>query len=466
MQKFTTNKNENIILDDSSKKIVWEKVCIDIRNKLGNNIYESWIKKLKLSEELEHYIVLSAPTRFIRDWVVSRYLDQIIDIVKNYKPNTSRIDFIIENVSINKTKTLVLDQIDDKKNNLNSNVTFISESHLSYNRIDLNKNFENFVVGPSNNLAYEASKKVCERISYYNPLFLYGGIGMGKTHLLNAIGLKLKENLKVMFISAERFMYQFIKSIKSNEMVKFKEFFRNTDVFIIDDIQFVSGKEAIQEEFFHTFNALIDQNKQLIISADKSPQDLEGIEERMRSRLGWGLVADIHPLNYELRLGILQAKSEKLTAKISENILEFLAHKITTNVRELEGALNRLSAFSSLIGSEINLDMVQDLLKDLLKSSQKKVNIEEIQKKVSQHFNIKMSDMSSARRSRTVARPRQVAMYLSKNLTSRSLPEIGRRFGNRDHTTVIHAVRKVEELRNKDASFDEDVQLLIRMLES
>ena len=267
-------------------------------------------------------------------------------------------------------------------------------------------------------------------------------------------------------MSAEKFMYHFIKALRFKNTVAFKEQFRNVDVLMIDDVQFISGKESTQEEFFHTFNALIDQRKQLIISADKSPQDLEGIEERMRSRLGWGLVADIHPLTYELRLGILQAKEEKLSTRISSNILEFLAHKITSNVRELEGALNRLSAFSSLVGRDINLDMVQDLLKDLLKSSQKKVNIEEIQKKVSQHFNVKVSDMSSARRSRTVARPRQVAMYLSKNLTSRSLPEIGRRFGNRDHTTVIHAVRKVEELMNKDAGFDEDVQLLIRMLES
>ena len=267
-------------------------------------------------------------------------------------------------------------------------------------------------------------------------------------------------------MSAEKFMYHFIKALRFKNTVAFKEQFRNVDVLMIDDVQFISGKDSTQEEFFHTFNSLIDQRKQLIISADTSPQDLEGIEERMRSRLGWGLVADIHPLTYELRLGILQAKEEKLASRISPNILEFLAHKITTNVRELEGALNRLSAFSSLVGREISLDMVQDLLKDLLKSSQRKVNIEEIQKKVSQHFNIKVSDMSSARRSRTVARPRQVAMYLSKNLTSRSLPEIGRRFGNRDHTTVIHAVRKVEELRNKDVSFDEDVQLLIRMLES
>jgi chromosomal replication initiator protein len=261
-------------------------------------------------------------------------------------------------------------------------------------------------------------------------------------------------------------MYHFIKALRFKNTVVFKEQFRTVDVLMIDDVQFISGKDSTQEEFFHTFNALVDQNKQLIISADKSPQDLEGIEERMRSRLGWGLVADIHPLNYELRLSILQAKSEKLDISIPENVLEFLAHKITTNVRELEGALNRITAFSSLIGKEVNIEMTHDLLRDLLKSSQRKVNIEQIQKKVSEHFNVKMSDMSSARRSRTVVRPRQIAMYLSKNLTSRSLPEIGRRFGNRDHTTVIHAVKKVEELRNLDVSFDEDVELLIRMLES
>ena len=271
---------------------------------------------------------------------------------------------------------------------------------------------------------------------------------------------------RVIYLSAEKFMYHFIKALRFKDTVAFKEQFRTVDVLMIDDVQFISGKESTQEEFFHTFNALVDQNKQLIISADKSPQDLEGIEERMRSRLGWGLVADIHPLTYELRLSILQAKEERLDVDIPENVLEFLAHKITTNVRELEGALNRIAAFSSLVGRQINIEMTHDLLRDLLKSSQRKVNIEQIQKKVSEHFNVKITDMSSARRSRTVVRPRQIAMYLSKNLTSRSLPEIGRRFGNRDHTTVIHAVKKVEELRNLDVSFDEDVELLIRMLES
>ena len=336
--------------------------------------------------------------------------------------------------------------------------------------LDQRFTFTNFIVGKPNELAFAAARRVAESQDVsFNPLFLYGGVGLGKTHLMHAIAHEIKRKnpiRRVIYLSAEKFMYHFIKALRFKNTVAFKEQFRTVDVLMIDDVQFISGKDSTQEEFFHTFNALVDQNKQLIISADKSPQDLEGIEERMRSRLGWGLVADIHPLNYELRLSILQAKSEKLDISIPENVLEFLAHKITTNVRELEGALNRITAFSSLIGKEVNIEMTHDLLRDLLKSSQRKVNIEQIQKKVSEHFNVKMSDMSSARRSRTVVRPRQIAMYLSKNLTSRSLPEIGRRFGNRDHTTVIHAVKKVEELRNLDVSFDEDVELLIRMLES
>ena len=413
----------------------------------------------------DHKVILSVPSNFIR----TRIIEQYLDIIKSY--------WLVQNLKINDIQIIV--SKDDEKNNTEKNQNHADSSPNKKEKdvfksissdLDNRFTFSNFIVGKPNELAFAAARRVSEAKDVpFNPLFLYGGVGLGKTHLMHAIAHEIKNRnplRRVIYMSAEKFMYHFIKALRFKDTVAFKEQFRNVDVLMIDDVQFISGKDSTQEEFFHTFNALIDQNKQLIISADKSPQDLEGIEERMRSRLGWGLVADIHPLNYELRLGILQAKSEKLTSKISENILEFLAHKITTNVRELEGALNRLSAFSSLIGREINLDMVQDLLKDLLKSSQKKVNIEEIQKKVSQHFNIKMSDMSSARRSRTVARPRQVAMYLSKNLTSRSLPEIGRRFGNRDHTTVIHAVRKVEELRNKDVAFDEDVQLLIRMLES
>ena len=457
MTKNTTNLSEI--------QAQWVTVRGKIRQKIGDAQFTSWIKMLTLEDYEDHKVTLSVPSSFIR----TRIIEQYLDIIKSY--------WYVQNLKINDIKIIVTtkNQVVDKKTKINEenntknkvqNDVFKSISSDLDNRFT----FSNFIVGKPNELAFAAARRVAESEDVpFNPLFLYGGVGLGKTHLMHSIAHEIKKRnplRRVIYMSAEKFMYHFIKALRFKNTVAFKEQFRNVDVLMIDDVQFISGKESTQEEFFHTFNALIDQRKQLIISADKSPQDLEGIEERMRSRLGWGLVADIHPLTYELRLGILQAKEEKLSTRISATILEFLAHKITSNVRELEGALNRLSAFSSLVGRDINLDMVQDLLKDLLKSSQKKVNIEEIQKKVSQHFNVKVSDMSSARRSRTVARPRQVAMYLSKNLTSRSLPEIGRRFGNRDHTTVIHAVRKVEELMNKDAGFDEDVQLLIRMLES
>ena len=457
-----TNMSSNNLSEIQAQ---WVTVRSKIRQKIGDAQFASWIKLLTLEDYSDQKVTLSVPSNFIR----TRIIEQYLDIIKSY--------WYVQNLRINDIKIIVIEKNKLKLDDLEKKKFYEEDKKKPQDvfktissDLDSRFTFSNFIVGKPNELAFAAARRVSESDDVpFNPLFLYGGVGLGKTHLMHAIAHEIKNRnplRRVIYMSAEKFMYHFIKALRFKDTVSFKEQFRNVDVLMIDDVQFISGKDSTQEEFFHTFNSLIDQRKQLIISADKSPQDLEGIEERMRSRLGWGLVADIHPLTYELRLGILQAKEEKLSSRISSNILEFLAHKITTNVRELEGALNRLSAFSSLVGRDISLDMVQDLLKDLLKSSQRKVNIEEIQKKVAQHFNIKVSDMSSARRSRTVARPRQVAMYLSKNLTSRSLPEIGRRFGNRDHTTVIHAVRKVEELRNKDASFDEDVQLLIRMLES
>ena len=457
-----TNKSSNNLSEIQAQ---WVTVRSKIRQKIGDAQFASWIKLLTLEDYSDQKVTLSVPSNFIR----TRIIEQYLDIIKSY--------WYVQNLRINDIKIIVIEKNKLKLDDLEKKKFYEEDKKKPQDvfktissDLDSRFTFSNFIVGKPNELAFAAARRVSESDDVpFNPLFLYGGVGLGKTHLMHAIAHEIKNRnplRRVIYMSAEKFMYHFIKALRFKDTVSFKEQFRNVDVLMIDDVQFISGKDSTQEEFFHTFNSLIDQRKQLIISADKSPQDLEGIEERMRSRLGWGLVADIHPLTYELRLGILQAKEEKLSSRISSNILEFLAHKITTNVRELEGALNRLSAFSSLVGRDISLDMVQDLLKDLLKSSQRKVNIEEIQKKVAQHFNIKVSDMSSARRSRTVARPRQIAMYLSKNLTSRSLPEIGRRFGNRDHTTVIHAVRKVEELRNKDVSFDEDVQLLIRMLES
>jgi chromosomal replication initiator protein len=272
---------------------------------------------------------------------------------------------------------------------------------------------------------------------------------------------------KVVYLSAEKFMYLFIRALRTKETMTFKEYFRSVDVLMVDDVQFIAGKESTQEEFFHTFNALIDQNKQLIISGDRSPADLEGMEERVRSRLGWGLVADIHTTTYELRLGILQSKVEKMPhVHVPTRVLEFLAHKITSNVRELEGALNRVVAHTTLVGTPITLESTQEVLYDILRANDRRITIEDIQKKVSAHYNIKVSDMHSARRSVAIARPRQVAMYLAKKLTTKSLPEIGRKFGGKDHTTVMHAVKRIDEICKQDQEFADDVELLMRMLQS
>ena len=329
--------------------------------------------------------------------------------------------------------------------------------------------FDNFIVGKPNELAFAAARRVAEADNVpFNPLFLFGGVGLGKTHLMHAIASHIRQSSpekRILYLSAEKFMYQFIRALRYKDTMAFKEQFRSVDVLMIDDVQFIAGKENTQEEFFHTFNALVDQNRQVVISADKSPAELEGIEDRMKSRLGWGLVAEIHSTTYELRLGILQSKAEQMRADIPAKVLEFLAHKITSNVRELEGALNRLVAYANLVGRAITLETAQEVLHDLLRANDRRVTIEEIQKRVAEHFNVRLSEMHSARRSRSIARPRQIAMYLSKQLTARSLPEIGRKFGGRDHTTVMHAVKKVDELKQKDGSFAEDVELLRRMLE-
>jgi len=332
--------------------------------------------------------------------------------------------------------------------------------------------FANFVVGKPNEFAAAAARRIAESDQVgFNPLFLYGGVGLGKTHLMHAIAWEIRERTPhrtVLYLSAEKFMYRFIRALRYQDTMSFKEQFRSVDVLMVDDVQFIGGKDSTQEEFFHTFNSLADQRRQIVISADKSPSDLEGMEERLKSRLGSGLVADIHPTTYELRLGILQAKSDQFQPRmdVPVKVMEFLAHKITSNVRELEGALTRVIAHAQLVGRAITLETTQEVLHDLLRANDRRITIEEIQKKVAEHFNIRLADMHSARRARQVARPRQVAMYLAKQLTSRSLPEIGKKFGGRDHTTVIHAVKKVEELREADQSFAEDVELLRRMLEN
>ena len=446
-------QNSNTLIE---KKIDWKAVQSTMKEKLGQDIFESWLKKIELIEEFNNYILISVSTRFIRDWITSRYLDQILQIIKEYKKNIIRIEFVIEDKNNKKTTSYENDLEQKNENFIKNNVSFIKDSFLQYNRIDPNKNFDNFITGPSNKLAFEASKKVSQDVSHYNPLYIYGGVGMGKTHLLNSIGLSLKEKNKVMFISAERFMYQFVKSIKSNEMVKFKEYFRNTDILLIDDIQFMNGKEAMQEEFFHTFNALIDKGSQIIVSADRPPNKLTRIQERIKSRFSGGLVVDIQNPDYELRYKIIKSKTDELKlfssnqVNITKEIQEFISNEIKTSIRELVGALNRIISFSRIYNKVPSLSEVRVILKDLLNLSENKVTIDSIQTIVCKFFKISKNEMLSPRRSRYLVRPRQTAIYLAKTLTSKSLPEIGRAFSNRDHTTVIHSVKTIDKLRKED----------------
>ena len=460
MNNTFTNKN----IDNLNTQILdWSAIQTQMKNKLGSEIYESWLKKINFLEEFNNYILLSVPTRFIRDWITSRYLDQILQIIKNYKKDIVRIEFkIVDQQSIKKEEKI------QNTNNFESkeNVSFIKDSYLQYNRIDPNKRFDNFLTGSSNKLTYEASLKVSENVSHYNPLYIYGGVGMGKTHLLNAIGLELKKNNKVMFISAERFMYQFVKSIKSNDMVKFKEYFRNSDILLIDDIQFMNGKEAMQEEFFHTFNALLDKDSQIIVSADRAPNKLSRIQERIKSRFSGGLVVDIQKPDYELRKKIVEQKINELNKlysdqiKISKEIQDYISTEITVSIRELVGAINRIVSFSRIYNKVPKLSETKVVLKDLLNLTENKVTIDLIQTLVCKFFKISKNEMLSSRRSRYLVRPRQTAIYLTKILTSKSLPEIGREFSNRDHTTIIHSVKTIEKLKEKDSEMVENINKL------
>ena len=440
----------------------WTSIQSELKLKLGTEVYESWIKKINLVEEFNNYILLAVPTRFIRDWIASRYLDQILQTIKKHKKEIIRIELKITENKDNKNQRLA----DSNQVNNDEKVSFIKESHLQYNRIDPNKRFENFLTGSSNKIAFEASLKVTENFSNYNPLYIYGGVGLGKTHLLNSIGHKMNKNKKVMFISAERFMYQFVKSIKSNDMVKFKEYFRNTDVLIIDDIQFMNGKEAMQEEFFHTFNALLDKDSQIIVSADRPPNKLLRIQERIKSRFSGGLVVDIQKPEFDLRKKILNHKIDELTnlytykLNITEEIQNFISGKITTNVRELVGAINRIVSFSRIYNKMPSLSETKVILKDLLNLTENNVTIESIQTIVCKFFKISKNEMLSSRRSRYLVRPRQTAIYLTKIMTTKSLPEIGREFSNRDHTTIIHSVKTIEKLKEKNTDMNDNINKL------
>ena len=455
---MNNSKINNNLNEIKSEKIRWTEIQSEMKKKLGLEIYESWLKKIIFVEEFSNYLLLSVPTRFIRDWITSRYLDQILTTVKNHRKEIVRIEFKINEKNDNNSNFKSL----EKK----ENVSFIKDSYLQYNRIDPNKRFDNFITGSSNKLAYEASMKASENKTNYNPLYIYGGVGMGKTHLLNSIGIELKKANKVMFVSAERFMYQFVKSIKANDMVKFKEYFRNTDVLLIDDIQFMNGKEAMQEEFFHTFNALLDKGSKIIVSADRAPNKLSRIQERIKSRFSGGLVVDIQKPDLELRKKIVEKKIDELNTlypdqiKISKDIQDFISLEIAASIRELVGAINRTVSFSRIYNKMPNLAEIKIVLKDLLNLTENKVTIDLIQTLVCKFFKISKNEMLSSRRSRYLVRPRQTAIYLTKILTSKSLPEIGREFSNRDHTTIIHSVKTIEKLKDKDPEMVENINKL------
>ena len=439
----------------------WNEVLKNFKTTFGNDVYESWLKNINLKKEFNHYVVLTAPTRFVRDWIVSRYADKILDIIKTFKKSIQRIEFFIEE---SKEKS---DKIDFRRD---SQISSIENSLLNYNRFNLNNSFDHFMVGESNELAYTAARKVCTQSSHYNPLFIYSVVGMGKTHLLNAIGLDIENSKQVMFISAERFMYHFIRSIKSNDMVKFKDFFRKANVFIIDDIQFVGGKEAMQEEFFHTFNALIERGSQIVVASDRSPSNLDRVQGRIKSRLSGGLVIDIQPPDLNLRIKILRSKFEDIKKNFNENynlndeVFKFLATEITSSIREMVGALNRVLAFSKINTKSPNIYECKRILKDFINDNKKSINVESIQNIVAVYFNLNIQEMLSPRRSRSLARPRQIAMYLAKKYTTNSLPEIGRKFSNRDHTTVIHAVKKIDELIKNDNEIKHSITEIIKIL--
>src|SRR6056297_515677 len=443
----------------------WGQIQQNLLQSVGKNNFVNWIEPLELSKCSEGVATFYVPTNFMGDWVSRNFGDKILaELVKNGTAVT-RLEFAVPNGGPRQpsapsvAKLVPQPDVDDTPGA----------------PLDARFRFDSFVVGKPNELAHAAATRVAEGGPVtFNPLFLYGGVGLGKTHLMHAIAWELKEKspqTKIVYLSAEQFMYRFVQALRDKDMMAFKQLFRSVDVLMVDDVQFIAGKDATQEEFFHTFNALVDSGKQVVISSDRAPTEITGIEDRIVSRLQSGLIADLHPTNYELRLGILQQKVEQYSGQfkdleISDGVLEFLAHRISTNVRVLEGALMRLFAFGALVGHEITLELAQDCLSDILRASDRKITVEEIQRKVADHYSIRLSDLIGPKRVRTFARPRQVAMYLAKKLTSRSLPEIGRRFGGRDHTTVMHGVRRIEELRQKDSQIADDLELLRRLLEA
>jgi chromosomal replication initiator protein len=456
---------------------LWTEIQARLRTEAGDTPFESWLKPLSPGDAANGKLILFVPTQFMLNWVVRNFTTLVERVVTDVLGGPHQVEYVVRAVETPKpkmpepkpaakapaplpvtapmTETFVRSPIgrslDDAGNALNPTYTF-----------------DNFVTGKSNEFAYAAARRIAESADgAFNPFFLWGGVGLGKTHLMHAIAWHIREKTssrKVLYISSETFVNHFIRSLKDKTTLDFKSAFRSVDVLMIDDIQFIAGKETSQEEFFHTFNALVSERKQVILTADRSPLEMDNLEDRLRSRLGGGLTTEVHKPDLETRLAILDRKASNMGIELGRDVSQLLANRILSNVRELEGALNRLIAHATLVNRPITVDSAQDILRDLFQSNARLLTLDEIQQKVADYYRIKLSDMHSARRSRDVARPRQVAMYLSKSLTTRSFPDIGKAFGGRDHTTVMHAVKTIDDLKTNDPQLREDLSILEKVL--
>ncbi len=443
----------------------WDVIRANLRRDLGARTFDGWLKPAEVgpldgeSGELE--IVM--PSQFMADWVASHFGDRLALAWKTVLPLVRSVRVVASSAGPRPMPLLILEEVPPEPKPA-------VHRDPSAPNFDSRYRFETFVVGKANEVAATAARTLAtaERVAF-NPLFLHGGTGRGKTHLLHAIGqafLQCQPGARVVSMSAEKFMVEFVRALRENDTIGFKGRLRSADLLLIDDVQFIAGKDSTQEEFFHTMNEIITAGRRLVITSDRAPQDLDGIAPRILSRLSWGLVADINPAEYELRLNIIDAKLTALPGvEMSRPVVEFLARRLTSSIRELEGALNRISAYALMTGRTIDVAFVEEVLANVLRANQRRISVDEIQTQVAEHYRIRKAEMTSARRAREVARPRQVAMYLSKQLTPKSLPDIGRRFGGRDHTTVIHAVKQIERLRASDAELDADIRLLTRQLE-
>lgn len=434
---------------------LWERALEELREQLGKQNFETWVKPIRVREKSREEIGLEVPNKFFRDWLVEHFLPQIQETLTALSHQTLKVSVIVN-------PQLQTRAAPEKRAE--------GERHKprQINNLILRYNFETFVVGASNQFAHAASLAVANQPGeHYNPLFIYGGVGLGKTHLVNAIGHRIAERrpgLKVFYLSSESFMNELIASLRRDKMDEFKNRFRNIDTLILDDVQFIAGKERTQEEFFHTFNSLYESHRQIVITSDKFPKEIPDLEDRLRNRFEWGLIADIQPPDMETRVAILQKKAEVEGLMLPHEVAIFLASHIDSNVRELEGSLTRLGAFASLTKAEVTVDLAKEVLQNTLKGAQREVTIENIQKTICDYFNIKLGDLKAKRRTKNIAVPRQVAMYLCRKHTSTSFPIIGYKFGGRDHSTVIHASKTIEKKIKEDPYIQATVEKLEKNL--